>query len=59
MTSSIYTTTTLPPALGSPVLCGRPDSAFDPDLIAEVYWQLHTQAPEAWQTERLFDGLSD
>jgi NAD(P)-dependent dehydrogenase (short-subunit alcohol dehydrogenase family) len=26
-----------------------PDTAFDPDDIAEHYWRLHVQAPGAWQ----------
>ncbi len=34
------------------------DGAFDPDLIAEEYWRLHRQAPEAWETEHLFEGSS-
>jgi NAD(P)-dependent dehydrogenase (short-subunit alcohol dehydrogenase family) len=31
-------------------------TAYDPDLIAEEYWRLHRQAPEAWETEVLYDG---
>ena len=33
-------------------------SAFDPALIAEHYWALHSQAPADWQVERVFDGKS-
>jgi hypothetical protein len=29
---------------------------FDPDLIAEEYWRLHTQRPEAWEHEVAFTG---
>lgn len=29
---------------------------FDPDLIAEKFWQLHTQPKEQWQAEIVFDG---
>jgi NAD(P)-dependent dehydrogenase (short-subunit alcohol dehydrogenase family) len=31
-------------------------SAFDPALIAQHYWDLHTQARANWQVERVFDG---
>jgi NAD(P)-dependent dehydrogenase (short-subunit alcohol dehydrogenase family) len=31
-------------------------TAFDPDAIAEVYWQLHVQSRECWQTVHLFEG---
>lgn len=31
-------------------------SAFDPALIAQHYWALHTQARADWQVERVFDG---
>ncbi|MBD1872451.1 hypothetical protein H6F75_03060 [Nodosilinea sp. FACHB-131] len=27
---------------------------FAPNAIAEVYWQLHTQAPDHWQTEHIY-----
>lgn len=33
-----------------------PRTAFDPDLISEDYWRLHTQAPADWQVEVVFDG---
>ena len=33
-------------------------SAFDPDRIAEEYWSLHVQAPEARQSEIIFTGNS-
>ena len=29
---------------------------FDPDRIAELYWRLHTQRPEAWEHEVAFTG---
>lgn len=35
-----------------------PDTAFDPDDIAEHYWRLHTQPPEAWELEVVHTGLS-
>jgi NAD(P)-dependent dehydrogenase (short-subunit alcohol dehydrogenase family) len=28
-----------------------PGTAFDPDDIAQHYWRLHTQPPDAWQRE--------
>jgi NAD(P)-dependent dehydrogenase (short-subunit alcohol dehydrogenase family) len=31
-------------------------SAFDPALISQHYWALHTQARADWQVERVFDG---
>jgi NAD(P)-dependent dehydrogenase (short-subunit alcohol dehydrogenase family) len=31
-------------------------TAFDPGRIADVYWALHSQPPESWQTEWVFDG---
>jgi NAD(P)-dependent dehydrogenase (short-subunit alcohol dehydrogenase family) len=33
-----------------------PGGPFDPDLIAEEYWRLHTQRPDAWEHEVLFTG---
>jgi NAD(P)-dependent dehydrogenase (short-subunit alcohol dehydrogenase family) len=33
-----------------------PGTAFDPGRIAEAYWALHAQPPQAWETERVFDG---
>jgi NAD(P)-dependent dehydrogenase (short-subunit alcohol dehydrogenase family) len=33
-----------------------PGGPFDPDRIAEEYWRLHTQGPEAWDHEVLFTG---
>ncbi len=33
-----------------------PGTAFDPDVIADHYWRLHTQAPGAWEVETVFDG---
>jgi NAD(P)-dependent dehydrogenase (short-subunit alcohol dehydrogenase family) len=33
-----------------------PGGPFDPDLIAEQYWRLHTQRPDAWEHEVLFAG---
>lgn len=35
-----------------------PGTAFDPDVIAEHYWALHTQPRERWQSEVLFSGLA-
>jgi NAD(P)-dependent dehydrogenase (short-subunit alcohol dehydrogenase family) len=36
-------------------VCGRvePGTAFDPDLIADVYWELHSQPPGSWERERI------
>jgi hypothetical protein len=31
-------------------------SEFDPDRIAEHYWRLHAQPPQAWEHEVLFAG---
>jgi NAD(P)-dependent dehydrogenase (short-subunit alcohol dehydrogenase family) len=33
-----------------------PGGAFDPDEIAERYWQLHLQPRDAWEREVLFTG---
>ena len=33
-----------------------PGGRFDPDRIAEEYWRLHTQRPEAWEHEVAFTG---
>jgi NAD(P)-dependent dehydrogenase (short-subunit alcohol dehydrogenase family) len=33
-----------------------PGGPFDPDRIAEEYWRLHTQRPEAWEHEVAFTG---
>ncbi|MGK5554727.1 SDR family NAD(P)-dependent oxidoreductase [Actinomadura kijaniata] len=33
-----------------------PGTAFDPDLIAEHYWRLHTQPRHRWEREVLHDG---
>jgi short-subunit dehydrogenase len=33
-----------------------PGGRFDPDRIAEEYWRLHTQRPEAWDHEVAFTG---
>jgi NAD(P)-dependent dehydrogenase (short-subunit alcohol dehydrogenase family) len=35
-----------------------PGTAFDPDAIAECYWQLHTQPLERWQREVLYSGVT-
>ncbi|MDM8532908.1 SDR family NAD(P)-dependent oxidoreductase [Anaerolineales bacterium HSG25] len=32
-----------------------PGSHFDPDLIAEKYWRLHTQPSEKWTVEIVYD----
>ena len=40
-------------------VCGRvePGGAFDPDAIADAYWDLHAQAPGSWERERVIaDG---
>lgn len=36
-----------------PVAAG---TAFDPDDIADHYWELHTQRADAWQREVVYDG---
>lgn len=33
-----------------------PQTAFDPDRIAEAYWTLHCQPKADWLTEIVFDG---
>jgi NAD(P)-dependent dehydrogenase (short-subunit alcohol dehydrogenase family) len=33
-----------------------PGTAFDPERIAEEFWALHAQPPEAWEVERVFGG---
>ncbi len=37
-------------------VCGTlaPNTHFDPDRIAEVYWQLHTQSRSDWQREYVY-----
>jgi NAD(P)-dependent dehydrogenase (short-subunit alcohol dehydrogenase family) len=39
--------------VGGSVASGTP---FDPDAIADVYWRLHAQPRESWETVHLFDG---
>jgi NAD(P)-dependent dehydrogenase (short-subunit alcohol dehydrogenase family) len=36
-------------------ICGmvQPGTAFDPERIAEAFWDLHAQPREAWERERL------
>jgi hypothetical protein len=34
----------------------EPGTAFDPDGIADEYWRLHEQAPDAWEREVLYEG---
>jgi NAD(P)-dependent dehydrogenase (short-subunit alcohol dehydrogenase family) len=34
----------------------EPGGRFDPDRIAEEYWRLHAQRPEAWEREVVFSG---
>jgi NAD(P)-dependent dehydrogenase (short-subunit alcohol dehydrogenase family) len=34
----------------------KPGTAFDPGLIAEHYWRLHTQPPAEWETEVAYRG---
>ena len=36
-----------------------PGTAFDPDEIAEQYWLLHQQEPDAWQHELLYRGAQE
>jgi NADP-dependent 3-hydroxy acid dehydrogenase YdfG len=36
-----------------------PGTLFDPDLIAETFMALHSQARDDWQTEVVFDGKRD
>jgi NAD(P)-dependent dehydrogenase (short-subunit alcohol dehydrogenase family) len=33
-----------------------PGTAFDPDIIAGHYWDLHAQPQSAWEVERVFRG---
>jgi NAD(P)-dependent dehydrogenase (short-subunit alcohol dehydrogenase family) len=33
-----------------------PGSAFDPDVIASRYWELHSQGPAEWSAEIVFGG---
>lgn len=33
-----------------------PGTAFDPDDIADTYWRLHQQPPDAWEREVLYAG---
>ncbi|MFI6078498.1 SDR family NAD(P)-dependent oxidoreductase [Actinoplanes sp. NPDC051343] len=33
-----------------------PGTPFDPDRIAETYWELHTQPADAWAAETYFEG---
>jgi NAD(P)-dependent dehydrogenase (short-subunit alcohol dehydrogenase family) len=34
----------------------EPGGRFDPDRIAEEYWRLHAQRPDAWEREVVFTG---
>lgn len=34
----------------------QPGTAFAPDAIAEIYWQLHIQPAEDWSAETFFTG---
>jgi NAD(P)-dependent dehydrogenase (short-subunit alcohol dehydrogenase family) len=34
----------------------KPGTPFDPDRIAEVYWELHQQPQDSWKTEVQFTG---
>lgn len=34
----------------------QPGTLFDPDKIAERYWQLHQEIPALWRTEDIFLG---
>jgi short-subunit dehydrogenase len=33
-----------------------PGTGFDPDRIADTYWQLHREPTDSWRTEVLFEG---
>jgi NAD(P)-dependent dehydrogenase (short-subunit alcohol dehydrogenase family) len=35
-----------------------PGTPFDPDVIAEHYWRLHTQPRTAWEREVVHDGIT-
>jgi hypothetical protein len=35
-----------------------PGTPFDPDLIAEHHWRLHTQPLVAWEREVVHDGVT-
>lgn len=39
-------------------VCGvvKPGGPYDPDLIAGAFWDLHRQAPDAWEWERVIEG---
>ena len=34
----------------------KPGTAFDPDKVAELFWTVHTDPPDAWQIEYRFTG---
>lgn len=34
----------------------RRNTPFDPDLIAEKFWELHAQPPGKWKTEVIYQG---
>lgn len=34
----------------------RRNTPFDPDLIAEKFWELHAQPPGKWETEVIYQG---
>ncbi len=34
----------------------RRNTSFDPDLIAEKFWDLHSQPPGRWKTEVIYQG---
>ncbi|MGF1502750.1 MAG: SDR family NAD(P)-dependent oxidoreductase [Paracoccaceae bacterium] len=44
--------------LGTVTIAGQvaPGGAFDPDRIAEAFWELFTEPRDAWTVERVFDG---
>ncbi|MGH2893720.1 MAG: SDR family NAD(P)-dependent oxidoreductase, partial [Solirubrobacteraceae bacterium] len=33
-----------------------PGTAFDPDHIADFYWEIHSQPRQQWRSEHRFDG---
>lgn len=44
--------------LGTVTIAGQvaPGGAFDPARIADAFWSMHAQAPDAWRVETVFTG---
>jgi NAD(P)-dependent dehydrogenase (short-subunit alcohol dehydrogenase family) len=42
--------------VGTVTICGTVavGTHFDPDAIASIYWQLHAQSQDSWQTEYVY-----